>query len=206
MFKFDGEFFTEYKRIHIYEAVNQLKRLRCFGALCAINTIVWSFFTCNPRQIQTTSSNFQLFKETAPKSYEKMVESFRLNSDTKRLYPWITAVLALSSFLGGILLPRRMIRNIILITAENNNTSALQKFIEVDTHGAFGIKSNGRTFKRPLRYISFDYKSPHSDVSRINIRVKHVPFGFILDLRKAKHIDENELCCLMYKVNQKCST
>ncbi|CAI2724802.1 unnamed protein product [Schistosoma spindalis] len=206
MFKFDGEFFTEYKRIHIYEAVNQLKRLRCFGALCAINTIVWSFVTCNVQQIQTTSSNFQLFKETSPKFYEKMVESFKVNLDTKRLYPWITTAIAFSSFLGGILLPRRMIRNIILITAENNNTSTLQKFIEIDTYGAFGIKSSGRTFKRPLKYISCDYKSSHSDVSIINIRVKHLPFGFILDLRKAKHIDENELCCLMYKVNQKCST
>ncbi|CAH8454029.1 unnamed protein product [Schistosoma turkestanicum] len=209
MFRFNGESFTECKRIHIYEGANQLRYFRYIGAFCAVHTIMWGFITYNRQIIQNANNAFKLRKETMfqdyswYKSYKKVTDSINANLETEQIDSWLTAVLAFSTLLGGILLPRRMIRNVTLITAQNNKTSTLEKFIEIGTYGGFGIKSSGRTFKRPLKYISFDCKSPYSDVSKVNIHVKYVPIRFLLDLQRVEHIDDNELLSLMYQVNKK---
>nr|AAW26359.1 SJCHGC03503 protein [Schistosoma japonicum] len=192
MYGCSEEFFKEYKRVCIYQAANQLKQFRYFGAFCAFHTIIWGYMSCNPKSIQKVETDWKLFRKSIIESHSWLKSYLQSPSSesVEQIKPWITSILAFSTLLIGVLIPRRVIRNISLLTVKDNSTSSLQKLIEINTYGAFGIKSNGRTFRRPVEHVSFNCKSPHSATSRIALRVKNIPIDFLLSLHGTKYIDE----------------
>ncbi|KAK4472302.1 hypothetical protein MN116_003568 [Schistosoma mekongi] len=203
MYGCSDENLKEYKRVCIYQAVNRVKQFRYFGTFCAVHTIMWGYISWNSKSVQKAETKLKLFKKSFIESHSWLNSYLPSASSesTELIKPWITSILAFSTFLFGVLLPRHVIRNISLVTVKDNSTSTLRKLIEIDTYGAFGIKSNGRTFRRPVEHVSFNCKSPHSTASKIALHVKNIPIDFVFHLRETEYLDENELYCLMNKVS-----
>ncbi|TNN14909.1 negative elongation factor e isoform 2 [Schistosoma japonicum] len=96
MYGCSEEFFKEYKRVCIYQAANQLKQFRYFGAFCAFHTIIWGYMSCNPKSIQKVETDWKLFRKSIIESHSWLKSYLQSPSSesVEQIKPWITSILA----------------------------------------------------------------------------------------------------------------
>ncbi|CAH8470669.1 unnamed protein product [Heterobilharzia americana] len=200
--------FPKIQNMLIYQSVNKLKTFRILGIFCASQGVMWSCLTYDHKlfePLEDKMNNKLKSVISLPENswYTNLKKNVREKLYTQQTYPYLTAFAAISMFCAGFLVPRRIVHSISLITTKTNNASKFEKYLEINTYGAFGIRNNGRTFRKSLERIELHGKLYDFDSSHLTLCIKNLPIRFIINISEAEYLDENELHCLIYETTQK---
>ncbi|KAA3673729.1 uncharacterized protein DEA37_0006574 [Paragonimus westermani] len=122
-------------------------------------------------------------------SFPQKSEEWKKKSEdfNAAVVPFTTLTLGVLTFAMGFIIPRRIVRRLILIP---RNTTATQRnstrnvdsreWVEIQTYGAFGLRKEGVTFQTPLTTVSA-IESRSTNTNFIHFFVKHKPFRFIVE-------------------------
>ncbi|CAH8834515.1 unnamed protein product [Trichobilharzia szidati] len=210
-----NKFFKDLEKTCIYEGVNRLKHIRCFGLFCVTHSILLGYLTYDrnafepleeklrgSRNLKDNRNPSILSKYDWYQSWLTMVKDTGEKLHINEMYPVFTGLAGASCLVLGFLVPRRLIRQMSLIVTKNDATAKIEKCIEIQTYGAFGISGKGVTLRKPLSEVQFRHKLHEANLSRLTLQMKNVPIGFLLDLKMKQYINEEELHCLVYETNE----
>ncbi|THD26056.1 hypothetical protein D915_003105 [Fasciola hepatica] len=128
----------------------------------------------------------------------QLVRLQKFSDETKKydktLIPVFTSLFAILTFAMGVFLPRRIVRRLTLIPGPQTSSyghstpCASHRLVEIETYGAFAVRSNPVRFQVPLDKVY----SPNTSSNNFQFFVKNIPFRFIMEQEGAEFSNPHE--------------